>query len=292
MNLYFHVNKTIFRLNYLYRKYFFYNYHVLSIQETIEFILESDISISRFGDGEIRLISGESIEFQEYSEEISLLLKKVLESDNNKFKVCVVDFFDRLNQYNKSEQYFWKKHLFSYYKVWQKNLTKERKYFNAYITRPYMPFISKEFSKNTFIEFKKLWDNKHVLVVEGELTRFGVVNDLLNNAASVVRILCPKVNAFKKLDEIKNVIKSIYNGHLILLALGPTATILSFQLSNFGMRCIDIGHLDIEYEWFLRNATSKIEIKGKYTNEAVYDKSEIEDCFDQKYTDEILMRIN
>ena len=30
---------------------------------------------------------------------------------------------------------------------------------------------------------------------------------------------------------------------------------------------LDMGHIDIEYEWFLRQSSSKIAIKGKYVNE-------------------------
>ena len=38
---------------------------------------------------------------------------------------------------------------------------------------------------------------------------------------------------------------------LILIALGPTATVLSYDLYKLGYHVIDIGHADIEYEWFL-----------------------------------------
>ena len=31
---------------------------------------------------------------------------------------------------------------------------------------------------------------------------------------------------------------------------------------------MDIGNLDIEYEWFLRGAKTKEKIEGKYTSEA------------------------
>ena len=47
---------------------------------------------------------------------------------------------------------------------------------------------------------------------------------------------------------------------LILIALGPTATILAYDLYKLGYRAIDIGHIDIEYEWFLRKANTKIPI--------------------------------
>ena len=50
---------------------------------------------------------------------------------------------------------------------------------------------------------------------------------------------------------------------LILIALGPTATVLSYDLNKLGYQAIDIGHADIEYEWYLRKAKKKIPIKNK-----------------------------
>ena len=57
------------------------------------------------------------------------------------------------------------------------------------------------------------------------------------------------------------------NKFIILLALGPTATCLAYFLSNHGYQALDLGHLDIEYEWYLRKAKRKVIVNDKYTNE-------------------------
>jgi hypothetical protein len=67
---------------------------------------------------------------------------------------------------------------------------------------------------------------------------------------------------------------------IVLMALGPIATIMAYDLAKLGILAIDIGHLDIEYEWFLMGATTKARVLGKYTYEAVYNKLEIENCVD------------
>ena len=54
---------------------------------------------------------------------------------------------------------------------------------------------------------------------------------------------------------------------LILISLGPTATVLAYDLIEFGHQIIDFGHFDIQYEYYLRNATKKIKIPNKYVNE-------------------------
>lgn len=112
-----------------------------------------------------------------------------------------------------------------------------------------------------------------VLIVEGVGTKLGVGNDLLNTTACVLRITTLNKNAFDLYDEIYNSViehKNMYD--IVLISLGPTATILSFDLSKVGIRCIDTGHIDIEYEWMLSNASSKTAVAGKNVNEvgAVY----------------------
>ena len=44
---------------------------------------------------------------------------------------------------------------------------------------------------------------------------------------------------------------------MIIIALGPTATVLAYDLAKEGYQALDMGHFDIEYEWYLRNATKK-----------------------------------
>lgn len=54
---------------------------------------------------------------------------------------------------------------------------------------------------------------------------------------------------------------------MFLLALGPTATVLAYDLCKIGFQAIDIGHLDIEYEWFNQGANDKVNVANKYVNE-------------------------
>ena len=141
-------------------------------------------------------------------------------------------------------------------------------YANASITRVSYGF-DKEYSIRAFEYWKKILVGENVLIVEGEKTRFGVGNDLLCNIQNINRAIAPKHDAFAKCDEIINFIEnSEIKYDRILVALGPAAKYLVFELYNKGFKAIDIGNLDIEYEWFLRGAAEKrIAIPGKYTSE-------------------------
>lgn len=133
------------------------------------------------------------------------------------------------------------------------------------------------------------------MIVEGLFTRFGIGNELLSNTKKVNRILCPEKDAFDKYDEILRKCKENVIGKdtLFLVALGPTATVLVSDLSEYGYQAIDVGHLDIEYEWFLKHAEKKCEISNKYVNEVNNTMGEDSDTLnDCEYEQSIIDRIH
>ena len=81
------------------------------------------------------------------------------------------------------------------------------------------------------------------------------------------RIICPATNAFTQYDQILNAAKEHGRNKLIVIALGPTATILSYDLAKENYWALDLGHIDIEYSWYLQKARTKVPIKGKKSAE-------------------------
>ena len=51
-------------------------------------------------------------------------------------------------------------------------------------------------------KLKKIWEQKDILIIEGEKSRLGIGNDLFNNSKSIKRIICPIINAFNAYDKI------------------------------------------------------------------------------------------
>ena len=165
---------------------------------------------------------------------------------------------------------------------------------DAFISRFYMRYNDKSKEKNAkYVSLlKKLWDNRKIVFIEGENSRLGYGNDLFDNAKSIERILCPKLNAFEKYDEIIDYItKNVDKSKLLILALGATATILSYDLSNMGYQALDLGHIDIEYEWFLMKATKKEPVSNKYVSECNSDGEVSNDSLLAEYKDQIIKRI-
>jgi len=54
---------------------------------------------------------------------------------------------------------------------------------------------------------------------------------------------------------------------------------------------LDIGNIDIEYEWFLRGAKERIAIPGKFTNEAKEGGRTFTECKDEEYLTQIIDRV-
>ena len=117
-------------------------------------------------------------------------------------------------------------------------------------------------------------------------------NDLFDNASSIKRIICPAENAYERIEAIKNSIRSnVEKDTLILGALGPTASILASQLCDEGYQFVDIGHIDVEYMWYLRHAILRETIEGKYVNESgVKTCSDVYDN-DSTYINSIIDRV-
>jgi glycosyltransferase family protein len=113
---------------------------------------------------------------------------------------------------------------------------------------------------------------------------------LFRNARSIKRIVCPPKDAFSNYSDIFNVVKTHDTSNLILIALGPTATVLAYDLSLCGYQAVDIGHIDIEYEWFLQKVEEKCPVKNKYIGE-IEGGTHVEEMTDERYKSEIVYKI-
>ena len=174
---------------------------VASIDETIRHITEGNRSISRFGDGEMLLTSpSKSIGFQEGSPLLAKRLREVLVSHEEGHLVAIPDVFSGLNRYRRKCRRFQRTHFFIYGKWWDQLLIPGRKYENAFLSRPYMDYTSKEHCARWFRELKTIWEGRDIVFIEGAMSRLGVGNDLFDNAGSIRRILCPPRNAFERYD--------------------------------------------------------------------------------------------
>ena len=163
-------------------------------------------------------------------------------------------------------------------------------YGSAFISRPYIDLEDKTPSAGYFAKLKELWQDKDLLIVEGETSRSGVGNDLFDGAKSIQRIICPSRNAYRKLEAIKQAVREYADNRLILTMLGPTAKVLVYDLVQEDYRALDIGHIDSEYEWFRMGASHKVKLSHKHTAEHNF-YQDIEFRDDQAYDSQIVANL-
>ncbi|MHC4681036.1 MAG: GT-D fold domain-containing glycosyltransferase, partial [Planctomycetota bacterium] len=238
--------------------------------ETLDKILQTKCSLSRFGDGELSIMNGSRIHFQNPSRRLAQRLKEVIASDIPNLLIGLPDCFGSLDNYMPFVADFWRKWMSKKRERAYSYLDMNRVYHSAFFTRVYMPFNkTDEHYANCsayFQKIKMIWTSRDVVICEGEGTRFGMFNDLLNGAKSISRIVCPARSAFDKYDEILAAFDDSGRDKLVLAALGPTATVLAHDLCIKGYQAIDVGHLDVEYEWFLRKDEVGTPLEFKYVD--------------------------
>lgn len=241
---------------------------VAGVEETIQTIIDTRCSIARFGDGEIKLVAGKDISFQKATPLAVRKLRQTLSSDEEGLLICLADIFGDRSRYTENDSRYWTKHLARFRRIWYKYLRKGKQYYNASITRQYIALKDHAQSAAVFEMFKRIWDGRDIVFIEGEKSRMGVGNDLFANAKSVRRILGPAREAFSRYDDLLQTACTMDKDVLFLLALGPCATALARDLHQKGYQALDIGHIDVEYEWQKMGAQRKMPIKNKMVFEA------------------------
>ena len=233
--------------------------------------------------------------FQTTNKNIRDRLLDILNSNEENLLIGLWNSFSKNYRklYIKSAKRYWDWWLGKYkYKVIT-TVDINKIYASTAMSRFYFDYKDRSHVSEYVKKLKMIWDNKDIVMIEGEKTRLGLGNDLFNNANSIQRILCPNSNAFDVYDKILNEALKIDKNKLIITALGPTATILAYDLYKAGYQIIDIGHVDIEYEWYLRNSTSMVKIENKIVVQAEGGTNNINDVVqDEDYNKQIIARIS
>ncbi|WP_338647712.1 GT-D fold domain-containing glycosyltransferase [Flavobacterium sp. KS-LB2] len=264
--------------------------HVKSIPETIDAILAEQCSICRFGDSEfLYLTEKRDLPYQKQNERLRTYFKDILTSDNPKILIGLPVGYHSLTNLKKDSKTLWRAVISWTYPFLIKYLKKDKTYYNASMTRLYMDYEDTSLSGDWFKKVQSIWNDKDIMLIEGEKSRLGVGNNLFKNAKSVKRILGPAHNAFDQFDKLLNFANQQTKNHLVLVAMGPTAKPLAYELALIGFQALDIGNLDIEYEWFLKGAKTKVIIEGKYTSEAAGGRI-VADIVNTDYENQVIAR--
>lgn len=296
------IAKIPFFIPYYFIVHFKFKFDILSPQETSFLLFNKNLSISRFGDGEFNIIlRNKSIDFQPYSVELKANLLKIL--DNKSVNLALPHGLKSTKNDKLTVKTFWWMYVTLHYReiIEFVEKTGQKKFLDTNFSRTITELKDRKVIDQTLFNTKKIWENKHVVIIEGHDTRFGVGNDLLSRALDITRILAPSKNAFLKIDEIKSVVVDILQKNnklknwsrsntVVLAALGPTASVIVGQLSLLA-QCIDIGHFDLQYEYLLQGKYRPTRISTRFDNEN-RNGERVSEVTDKQYLDSIYINIS
>ncbi len=187
------------------RTFFGLRKKVMSTEETLKYILDNKVSVSRYGDGELGIIRNYDIGFQRSSSKLRERLIEVATKPIDNHICCVPFPIAHIEKSLKREQKkWWIDQIGLLYGIWNRYFKSQTIIGDTQISRFYMDYRNDKIACIAINQWKQIWKDRDILIVEGENTRLGVGNDLFNSARSIRRILCPEADAFSSYDEILN----------------------------------------------------------------------------------------
>lgn len=265
--------------------------YIANNEELVEKITDKHFSFIRFGDGEFEIMRGkERAPFQKVEEELSRRLREVILSEHPQILLGIADNYGDLQCYTEDTAQGIREYMTEEIRAFHLSvLDMSRTYYNAYVFKTYMPYRDKENTKERISLIRRVWNDRDIVFIEGDKTRTGYGNDLFDNAKSIKRVLCPTFNAYSKYDEILACGKKLDKNCLILIVLGPAGKILAYDLIQVGYQVVDIGQIDMDYEWYLSGAGFRVPNPNKYVSQLP--PTAVNEINDTVYESQILFRV-
>jgi glycosyltransferase involved in cell wall biosynthesis len=199
--------------------------------ETLE-MLKSGMSIARFGDGEMKLITGGAQIREPANLKLGRELKMVL---NYPHPHCIVGI-PTMNP--KGPKYpNWRRHVNRIARLVNSEMT----YYSAFISRPdSAPWIATRDYAATLVS---LWMDKRVaFVCERDSKFYTLVTSTIREQANARWISCPHQETYAVSEKIVRQVVD-FRPEVALLSCGPAATVMANKLAGLGIQALDLGSL-------------------------------------------------
>lgn len=210
------------------------------LMETLETVRRDRLSLARFGDGELALaLSPDAgISFHKGSAELQAELRAILRGDG-------YDGVPLLTTIPGITVPFYRGYWAKYWPAVKPLLNPSRTYGNTSVSREGLFKLDPEAAR---LAWRSLWGGQDVCYVIGKGSRFEPIPALFNGVASSRTVHSLPRDAYADVDRVvEEIVATIPRETLILLALGPAATVLAVRLAKLGYWALDIGHITSVY---------------------------------------------
>ncbi len=214
----------------------FLSTHLLSPMDTLERLAHSDVSIARFGDGELKLMLDPLFElgFQKNSQALAEDLQAIFTNPADGLMISLPQF---------ARGAVWQRFWAEFWGTLEPLVSEDRQYANTHVSRS---LIFQKQGDAAVELWREVWKDKTVTVVTGKGSRFDLLPALFDSAASIKRVDSLPANAYTDIPRLLEEPR-ILDSELVILSLGPSGTILASELHQRGIRALDIGHLTASY---------------------------------------------
>lgn len=199
---------------------------VLGEFETIDRVV-AGASLSRFGDGELKIIYGAGYSREPENNELTQALRETFWTPNANCLIGIPTMDPAGPKYEN-----WTRHQRRFEAI----LRPEQVYVSAFVTRPdSAPWID---SRDYAERVQRIWAGKRAVVL---CEKSGSMIKTVQRAAGRAwHLSCPRHRAFKWIDRMEAKILGL-EPEVAILSCGPTASILANRLAGKGVQAVDLG---------------------------------------------------
>jgi hypothetical protein len=192
----------------------------------------------------LRICCGGRTKPQPYNKKLKDRLLEILNSDYFGFLVGVPRVFGR------KEDYPAKGHWERFFKneKYLKLLDPKKHFYSSFISR--MESAPDLLNANYWELVKMIWFGRNIVLVEGNDCQFSdacLLTNEFDKCASLANVEAPSKNAFGHYGIILREICQYPKDFLIVISLGATATVLSYDLYKRGYQALDVGRLVLHH---------------------------------------------
>ena len=206
--------------------------HVLGEFETVERLLTGK-SIARFGDGELKILSGVGYSREPRNGRLTAEMRMLVASPAKDCLIGIPTMNPAGPKYAN-----WQRHEERFCQFFEDGDGHE--YVSAFITRPDSAADRLE-SFEYFSLISKLWARERVVVLSEPSSKL-LACVKATNGAGAIHVECPSQQAYSVINELEQAIIDA-EPDVALLSCGPTATCLANRLAARGIQGLDLGSI-------------------------------------------------
>jgi hypothetical protein len=217
------------------------SFSIRSELETVRAIGERHGSIARYGDGELMIMLGRGIYFQEYDPALARRLRAILRQPSRQFLVGLPPF-DTMS----ITKEFWRKEWRRFRRLFSYLVLDGAEYHSTALSRP--ASVANWQPEEFYAAFTALWKGRELVLIHNHPAV--AEHPLFREAKSVHHVPCLAEHAFREYPALLERAARFLDlpDVLFLIAAGPTACLLAWDLAGRGAQALDVGHLASAYD--------------------------------------------